>query len=214
MFHSNNVLQLNNGIDLDVFHKLIDFAEKRKALCIPQNAFVVVHVGRFDPVKNHDYLLRIFCEVKKIKQNAFLLMVGNGKLKQVIQHDIESLGLQESTMILSDRTDVPEILQASDAALFPSFIEGLGIAVIEMQAAGLPCVVSDGVPKSAMVTNKIRFLSLQESPEEWARQLLDLVMDNEPIKYYGLEKWNMRDIVKDLEAIYEKVSENGRKQNR
>lgn len=203
IFKTDATKILNNGVDLSAFRQPIDRNRKRMNLGIPQNAFVIVHVGRFDPVKNHVFLVDIFKEIKKELPEAFLLMVGKGKTEQRVEEKIKAEGLEGSYKILHDRTDVPEILLASDAALFPSVSEGLGIAVIEMQAAGLPCVASTGVPENACISNKLQFLSLELSAREWARKLLEMCEDTAPIQYSGIEEWDIRHNVKQLEKMYE-----------
>lgn len=209
LFDVSNTAVLNNGIDLELYKERdVIRNEKRKMLDVPRDAFVIAHVGRFDPVKNHDFLIKVFSQIKKKKSEAFLLMVGRGETEETVRNQLESAGLADSYRILHDRTDVAEILQTCDAAVFPSFSEGLGIAVIEMQAAGLCCVASTGVPKDACVSNKLRFLSLEQSADVWADTLLEMTASKTPIQYDGLEEWDIRHNVKQLEKMYEEAMEN------
>ena len=196
---------LNNGVDMSEFQKPLDRNAKRNALNVPQDAFAIAHVGRFDPIKNHEFLVKVFQQVKKKKPEAFLLMVGRGETEEKVRNQLEGAGLADSYRILHDRTDVAEILQACDAAVFPSFSEGLGIAVIEIQAAGLCCVASTGVPKDACISNRIRFLSLEESAEVWTDTLLKMVASKNPTQYDGLEEWDIRQNVGQLEKMYEEA---------
>lgn len=209
IFETCNVKILNNGVDLSIFTNNISQKEKRVQLNIPQNAFVVTHVGRFDPIKNHAFLIDVFKQIKERRPEAFLLMVGRGETEMQIEEKIKAEGLGDSYKILHDRTDVAEILQASDAAVFPSIKEGLGISVIEMQAAGLPCVVSTGVPENACISNKLKFLNLEQGAEVWADELLKLCEDTTPIQYSGIEEWDIRHNVKQLEKMYEEAMANG-----
>lgn len=199
---------LNNGVDMSEFQKALDRNAKRNELNVPQDAFVIAHVGRFDPIKNHEFLVKVFQQIKQKKPEAFLLMVGRGETEEKVRNQLEGAGLAGSYRILHDRTDVAEILRACDAAVFPSFSEGLGIAVIEMQAAGLCCVASTGVPKDACVSNKLRFLSLEQSADVWADTLLEMTASKTPIQYDGLEEWDIRHNVKQLEKMYEEAMEN------
>lgn len=136
-------------------------------------------------------------------------MVGRGETEQQVKEKINTNGLDNSCRILHDRTDVAEILQASDAAVFPSISEGLGIAVIEMQAAGLPCVASTGVPENACVSNKLQFLRLELGAKAWADKLLEMCENPTPIQYFGIEEWDIRHNVKQLEKMYEEAMMNG-----
>lgn len=205
IFQINSTKVLNNGVDMEAFRSPLNLEEKRAELGIPSNAFVVVHVGRFDTVKNHNFLVEVFAELKKKKENAFLLMVGKGKTERQVCDKLKKLGLEDSYKILHDRTDVAEILRACDAAVFPSVSEGIPLTLIEKQVAGLPCVVSTGVPKDVCISNIIHFLSLDLSAEKWADELLEMVNANTPIQYHGIEEWDIRYNVKQLEMMYEEA---------
>lgn len=203
MFSINDTYILNNGVDLSLFNGNFSKHEKRAELKIPQSAFVVVHVGRFHPIKNHDFLVDTFMEIKKRRDNALLLMVGTGETEAKIVGKLNDYSLNGSYKILHDRMDVAEILRASDAALFPSISEGLGIAVIEMQAAGLPCIVSTAVPKDTKISNKICYMDLNEPASKWADKLLELSNEKSPVQYTNLAEWDIRENVRQLEKLYE-----------
>lgn len=194
---------LNNGVDMSEFQKALDRNAKRNELNVPQDAFVIAHVGRFDPIKNHEFLVKVFQQIKQKKPEAFLLMVGRGETEEKVRNQLEGAGLAGSYRILHDRTDVAEILRACDAAVFPSFSEGLPLSLIEMQAAGLHCIASTGVPKDACISNRLSFLSLEQSADVWADTLLEMAASKNSIQYDGLEEWDIRYNVKQLEKMYE-----------
>ena len=147
-------------------------AEMRARLGIPPDAFVVGHVGRFQHVKNHSFLLDIFGEVVKTQENARLLLVGDGDLRQKTEEKAAALGLAEKVMFTGVRNDVPDLLQAMDCFVFPSLFEGIPVALMEAQASGLPCVVSDGVPADCRISRHFERLALAQSPEIWALRIL------------------------------------------
>lgn len=129
----------------------------------------VGHVGRFDTNKNHDYLIDIFYAMHRLNQNTRLLLIGDdGPMADAIKTKTNALGLQDAVIFTGVRTDVARLMQAMDVFIFPSVYEGFGVAVIEAQASGLPCVVSTHVPLEVKVLDNVTFLSLQESPEKWA----------------------------------------------
>lgn len=194
---------LNNGVDMSEFQKALDRNAKRNELNVPQDAFVIAHVGRFAPIKNHEFLVKVFQQIKQKKPEAFLLMVGRGETEEKVRNQLEGAGLAGSYRILHDRTDVAEILRACDAAVFPSFSEGLGLSLIEMQAAGLHCIASTGVQKDACISNRLSFLSLEQSADVWADTLLEMAASKNSIQYDGLEEWDIRYNVKQLEKMYE-----------
>ncbi|MGN0728474.1 glycosyltransferase [Treponema sp.] len=127
-FNINNSLILNNGINFERFD--VNKVLFRQKLNIPENAFVVGHVGRFINQKNHNFLVDIFSEIKKKNPAAFLLMIGDGELKNQISEELDLLGLKNDYLILSNRTDIPELMKIMDVFVLPSNFEGLGIVLI------------------------------------------------------------------------------------
>ena len=168
------VYYLNNGLDLDVYC----FSEERRIRIRKefdlQHKFIVGHVGRFSRQKNHEFLLDIFHALKKKRQNAVLLLVGNGELKKNIEDRAKALGIADSIIFAGIRSDVPDLLSAMDIFVFPSFYEGMPNTVIEAQATGLPCVIADTITREAGVTDCVRFKSLHDSAESWADKTLSL----------------------------------------
>lgn len=202
MFAVNNVIVVNNGIDLDRFISAHpDRTKMRKNLGIPKDSFVVGHIGRFSKVKNHDLIVNIFNDLCKIQKNAFLLLIGTGELRHQIETSLREKGLSDKCLILTHRTDVPELLKLMDIFLFPSVYEGLGIVLIEAQVAHLPCVISDTIPTQSIISNYVSRVSLNAPIKEWCRELLkefdkDFVGDS--------SAFNIKDVVKKVEYLYER----------
>ena len=140
--------------------------EVRQELHLPEDATVVGHVGRFNRQKNHEFLLEVFHKyVQELNSTAHLLLVGTGKLQKVIQKKIQQFRLTDQVHLLGERPDVNRLLQAMDLFLFPSFMEGLSVSMVEAQCAGLPCVVSDRIPHETALTDLVSFLSLETAPD-------------------------------------------------
>ena len=176
---NNEVIYLHNAVDL----KLFEFCEEKRRLVrselyIKDDSFVVGHVGRFVNQKNHDFLIDIFCEIKKKHENAVLLLVGDGELKNAIRKKVVLNNLKDSVVFMGVRSDIPNILSAMDVLVLPSFYEGMPNSVIEAQATGLPCLVSDSITKEVNVTNCVDFFSLEKSAKEWANKVDQLKIIN------------------------------------
>jgi glycosyltransferase involved in cell wall biosynthesis len=169
----DNYQVIKNAIDVEkyVFNKDTR-NEMRKSLNIEKN-FVIGHVGSFTHPKNHKFLIDVFYEVQKQEKNAILMLVGDGQLNPQIQKQIEMLGIKEKVLLAGVVPNVNNYLQAMDVFVFPSIFEGLGIAVIEAQAAGLKTIVSDTVPREAFITDLILPLSLESKIDTWKRAILD-----------------------------------------
>ncbi len=200
-FNTTGSLILNNGIDFEKFDAALSKEEVRKREGIPQDAFVIGHVGRFTENKNQSFLVDILCDIYKRNSKAYLLLVGNGELLENVKDKIQKLGMESRSKILSYRTDIPDLLSAMDCFVLPSEYEGLGIVLIEAQKMQLPCVVSDTVPNAATISNLVKRVSLNKSVEIWAKEIEEPFKKS--VKYSGLEEWDMKYIVKQLEAIYE-----------
>lgn len=134
--------------------------------------FVIGHVGRFHFQKNHKMILDIFEKVLGKESDSILMLIGSGELKQEIVELARRKGLLANIVFLENREDINELLQGMDVFLFPSLFEGAPIALIEAQAADLPCIVSDTIADESLISEKVIKISLQKAPEFWANEVL------------------------------------------
>ena len=179
MFGGHGFSVLNNAIDAKEYSYNPEMAIKvRDELKIPEEAVVVGHVGRFDPPKNHEMIVKIFAEVLKRIPGAKLLLVGGGDLQHTVQSQVISLGIQDHVIFTGIRSDVCDLLQAMDVFLFPSLYEGLPVSIIEAQAAGLPCIISDKVPIECKKTDLVQQMNLSESCGSWAEKVITAAKQN------------------------------------
>lgn len=164
------------GTVLSPFQAPVNSPAIRAELGIPPNAFVVGHVGRFAVEKNHSFLVEVATETIQRNPNTFFLLIGDGALRPIIQQQVAERGLKNQFIFTGSRSDVPRLMRgAMDAFIFPSVFEGFGLALIEAQAAGLPCLFSDVVPIDTEVIHPlIHRFPLSKSPSEWAEILLQL----------------------------------------
>ncbi len=164
------------GIDLAPFRAQADRKAVRGEFNIPENAFVVGHVGRFDYQKNHKFLIEIFAALAKRKPEARLLLIGEGPLRPKIEAQVAQAQLRERVIFAGPRPDVPRLMTAAmDAFVFPSHFEGLPLVLLEAQAAGLPCLLADTVAEETRVNSAlVRRLSLSQTPETWCDELAAL----------------------------------------
>lgn len=171
--HKENFFILKNAIDAKkyIFNEEIR-NEVRKKFNI-ENKFIIGHIGRFNTPKNHNFLVDIFKAIHDENENSVLMLIGEGNLKNRIKEKVNKLGLANDVIFTGVRSDIPELLQAMDVFVFPSLYEGLGIVVIEAQAAGLPCVVADTIPKEALITKNVEQISLDSSPEIWRKVIFN-----------------------------------------
>ncbi len=169
---AGKVWTIPNAIDTQrfVFNDKVR-QQMRKELGLDEK-FVVGHVGRFGFMKNHQYLIDIFAQLCKIRDDAALVLIGDGKLKSEIQDKVNRLGLADKVQFLSNRFDVERYYQAFDYFVFPSLFEGLPGSVAEAQASGLRCLVSDKVTKEVALTDLVTYKSIEEPAASWASEVM------------------------------------------
>ena len=136
-----------------------------------EDRLVIGHVGRFHTQKNHSFLLDVFQRVHARCPRSALLLVGEGELQRDMAEKAVALGVGEDVIMTGNRNDVPALLGAMDRFAFPSLFEGLPVTLIEAQAAGLPCIISDVITHDVDVSPLITRLPLGDA-ELWADELL------------------------------------------
>lgn len=194
------------GIDTSRFTEVIDREQLRNELGIPAGAWVVGHVGRFVDVKNHPKILEVAEVLCKRDPNVHLLFVGAGVLRPGIEAQVAALGLTKRVTFAGLRPDVPRVLQgAMDAFLFPSKYEGLPIALMEAQLAGLSCVASDVItPEAALHQDMVKWLSLSQPAEIWADALQEIQQRQTPVAVAAdiREKMSIQSCTQQIKDLY------------
>lgn len=200
----DNYKVIKNAIDIEKYtFNEVKRNEIRKKLNI-QNKFVVGHVGSFTYPKNHKFLIDVFYEIQKQEKDSVLLLIGDGVLRPQIEEQIKKFGINNNVIMTGVVSNVNDYMQAMDVFVFPSIFEGLGMAVVEAQAAGLQCIVSENIPKEAYITEKIKNISLHKKYEIWVNQILkytDLKRKNE-YKNLNDNGYSINDVANALEKFY------------
>ena len=212
-YDKGNVYLLNNAIDLDKFkYNATLRKKKRKELGIKDDTLVIGHLGRFVAQKNHTFLIDIFNEIHKKNNNSILLLAGQGPLEEEIKNKVKDLNLEDSVKFLGQRNDANELYQAFDVFLLPSLYEGLPVVGVEAQASGLLCYLSDDMTKETKVLDITKFMSLNNTPKEWADNILDDVKKYKRIdtsKEMTAKNFNIKEEAKKLEEYYLNLYNNG-----
>lgn len=173
MFHTKDFHILKNAIDAQKY----TYSKENTDMLIEKfnvkDKFVIGHVGRFRKQKNHGFLIDIFQEIIKKEPTAILMLVGDGEEQEKIKEKVHQLHLDDSVLFMGARNDVHELLQVMNVFVLPSLYEGLPVTMIEAQAAGVSCVISDQVPLECKITNLITQVNLYDSLETWAKVILE-----------------------------------------
>lgn len=179
-----------------------------EALHLPSSAKVVGHVGRFDPVKNHGFLLACFAALARIDPDAVLVLIGRGPLQTHYENEAERLGIAGRIRFAGGTDDIAAYMSLFDLFLFTSFSEGLGIVLLEAQAAGTPVLMPDNMPSEVIVVDDgVTVLPLAAGAERWARTAAELLerpgLDRaRSLAIVESSPFGMARCVADLEAIY------------
>lgn len=170
---SGQVTIIKNAIDIREYCCQDQIRRRMRDRLNLHEKFVIGHIGRFFPQKNHLFLIDIFQRVHEKKPESVLLLIGGGPLMPRVREKVEAYGLRDAVRFLGVRDDVPQLLQAMDVFVLPSLFEGLGIVLIEAQAAGLRCFTSSGVvSREADVTDLVEHIRLGDPPSVWAGRIL------------------------------------------
>ena len=195
---------IHNGLDIEKF-KFSEMArnEYRNKLGI-DDKIAIGHVGRFYKQKNHKFLIQTFAEIVRLKQNAVLVLIGDGDLKDEIINESECLDVREKIIFLGTRQDVNYLLMAMDILIFPSFYEGMPNAVIEAQATGLPCIISDTITEEADITGNVIYYSLNRSPYDWAKETIRM-LDNQKSRQVSDKLYENGYDIQSVTALFQKI---------
>lgn len=173
MFGDKPFRVLNNGVDTIKF--AYDKGKRdiiRKGFCWDEGCVVIGHVGYFNKVKNHKFIVDIFSELYKANSHYRLLLIGDGELRKNVEKQISELELKEKVVLTGNVDNVSDYLNAMDFVIMPSLYEGLPLSLIEQQANGLPCFVSDTITREVDKTGYLMFLPLSKTAKEWASQIV------------------------------------------
>ena len=201
----SNFYFIPNAIDTDKYEFNEQVREEYRSEFALQGKFVIGHVGRFSKPKNHTFLIDVFNLVCKERNDAVLLLVGDGELKERITEKVVRLGLQDRVIFTGSRGDVANLLQAMDVFVFPSLWEGLPVPVVEAQASGLPCIISDVITTDVDVSDLIERVT-EYKPENWSEKINSCRIERKNvIKEIKSACFDVNDSAKNLSDFYTSV---------
>ena len=169
--NGENYFVFKNAIDISAFAYNHDARMKLREEFGQQASFVMGTVGRITMAKNPYGIIRTIQGVCRQIPEARFLWVGTGELESEVKQYITNIGIADKVIFAGNRSDVPALLSAMDVFLFPSLWEGLGMAAIEAQASGLPCLVSDRLPPEINITSLVQRIA-PEDTQGWVDAVL------------------------------------------
>ncbi len=205
---AENAVILKNGLDTGLYRFNLETRKTiRRKLGLEDNQYVIGHIGKFAPQKNHMFLLEAFRNVLSIDSGARLMLLGSGPMDAEIHERMKLLEIDEQVIDIGQVDNVQDYLNAMDVMALPSLYEGLGMVNIEAQTNGLPCVVSNRVAKLAKVTDILEFYPLEDGADNWAKYLLQFKRNNINRESYcdkvRKSGWDIKDIAGKLRELYD-----------
>lgn len=203
----NNMKVINNAIDINKYTFNENIRKNKRIELGLSDKYIIGNIARFTNQKNHDFLIDIFYDIYKKDNDAVLLLIGNGENELKIKSKVKKLGLEDRVMFLGVRNDITELLQAMDILVLPSRFEGLPVVLVEAQASGLPCLVSENITREIQITDEINYLYLDDSIDNWSNNILKY--KENPIKRVDNrikdDKYNVGKSAKFLELEYKNL---------
>lgn len=198
---------INNAVDTERFKYSTEARKHIRSEIGLTDEIAVGFVGRLMEQKNIVRLIDIFYEITRIVDNTALIVVGNGPLNCELENRIRELCIENKVKRLGIRNDVNEIYSAMDVFLLPSLYEGLPVVLVEAQATGLPCVISERVPKID-IDGLVETISLEQDNAFWAQRVLDFLSQNKDFrksrkKEVAAAMYDINVEVEKLQAFYE-----------
>lgn len=174
----NHVILLHNAIDLDLYSQTEERKKRVKKQLALSGKTVIGHVGRFTEQKNQCFLIEAFKKYSEWNPDGCLMLIGGGPMKAAAEKRAEELGIKDKVLFLGSRQDVHELLGAMDLFVLPSLYEGLPLALIEAQAAGLGILASAAIDHRVNICGGVQFLGIDQPPEKWADKMHEMILKN------------------------------------
>lgn len=202
MFGRNKEFKIiNNAIDIEKYKFNEETRKKIRKQLNVEDKFVIGHIGRFSYQKNHEFLINVFYELQKIEKNVYLLLIGEGELKDSIQKRVDELKINNKVSFLGTTKEIENYLQAMDIFVLPSRFEGLPVTGIEAQANGIDCIFSANISIETKINNNSVFLPL--ICEEWVKKISELKHNVSLRRVERLiENYDIKINCRELERIY------------
>lgn len=201
---SDNSEVLYNAIDTNSFKYNEKISKEYKKKLNLENKYIIGHIGRLSPEKNHKFLIDVFEKIVKERKNSVLVLVGKGPLESNLKEYAKNKNILDKVIFLGIRDDIASLLMMFDVFVFPSIYEGLGISLVEAQASGLKCIASDSIQDEAIITNNVTRLSLKDSIENWKNNILKIKKGYRRTieKNTKINKYNINEVTKHIEKFY------------
>lgn len=198
-------ITMKNAVDAEKFRFNPDYRKEIRNEFSLDDQLVIINVGRFNPQKNHALIIDIFKEIHSLRSDSKLILVGNGETQNEIKEKVHLSGLDDAVIFTGVRDDIHKLLSCADVFLFPSLYEGLPVTMVEAQASGIRCFISDAIPDQCILTDSVEVIGLSKSPSHWAQKIISSPVEyDRKSRYEDIRKsgFDIKDSAKWLQEFY------------
>ena len=212
LFGNSSFKIYHNGVNTEIFRYSNENRKRIRKELGCEGKTVIANVGAFLPVKNHRFMVNAFEEFLKIRPTSSLWFIGDGPMRKEIEDFVVSKKLEGKVLFLGIRKDMPELYAAMDLFWFPSLYEGFGNVVLEAESEGVPCLLSNCVPKDTMIADNVFSFNLDRPLNEWAIKMDECAnaqKANRELCYKEIEEKgaSVKDEIIRLETLYKSILE-------
>lgn len=210
MFEKHNYNVINNGIKTEKFTFDVTIRDEKREYLDIKEKYVVGFIGRLEEQKNPLFLIDVFAQLYKKRNDAILLVVGDGSMKDKMIEHASKYDVLNAVKFMGVCSNINELMNVMDCFLLPSLFEGLPFVLVEAQTNGLPCVVSTNVSSESNINGEVKFISLDESSEYWANEVASVKSNFDRSKYVDIMKrkqFDIGDTIKIVEQYLDGIQE-------
>lgn len=183
-FRSRKHTLLYYGVDMSKFEGEAQPSTVRKDLSLPDNSRILLYAGRMNELKNPVFVTDVMFHLVQYRTDVFAVFVGSGEKEKEVQLKAAEYDITDYIRVVGWYDNVPMLMKASDAFIFPRKEfpkEGLGLVVVEAQAAGLPMFITNGIVPDAVIIPELAHFNDLADPKKWAMQINDVLNNPLPV---------------------------------
>lgn len=202
LFRDRAFRVLPNTMDVEALsYSEDDRLEIRRSWGIPFGSRLIGTVGRLADQKRPGFLVRMLISLLESGNDCYLMFVGEGALRSKLEKQAQEAGVFDRVRFTGAQESVAPFLSAFDVFAFPSEFEGLGIALIEAQYNGLPCIVSNGIVDEAIISRNVIRSSCSDE-ETWARALTGMNRQQNSLIDSRASKYDSRAQMSEIRTLF------------
>lgn len=188
LHNSRKIYCIYNGVDINKFNTSKNKDQVKRKLGLNPDDLVVGTVGRLDPIKDHETILKSASLVLKDLPNTKFLIIGDGLLKKNLEELAFKLKINNDVIFLGERNDIPELLNVMDIFILSSLFEGNSKTLLEAMATGLPIIATNVGGNRELIEDRKTGILIPPSDKNYMADILKLInRDYKAYQFLGIQ---------------------------